>query len=41
MTPKKDIVRRPVYTLDDGSPVPSMGDEFTAMESRFIKGVAL
>ena len=36
MTPKKDIVRRPVYTLDDGSPVPSMGDEFTMKESRFI-----
>ena len=36
MTPKKSIVRRPVYTLDDGSPIPSMGDEFTAMESRFI-----
>jgi hypothetical protein len=36
MTPKKDIVRRPVYTLDDGSPIPSMGKEFTAKESRFI-----
>ena len=36
MTPKKAIVRRPVYTLDDGSPVPSMGDEFTVKESRFI-----
>jgi hypothetical protein len=36
MTPKKDIVRRPVYTLDDGSPVPSMGEEFTMKESRFI-----
>jgi len=36
MTPKKDIVRKPVYTLDDGSPIPSMGDGFTAMESRFI-----
>jgi hypothetical protein len=36
MTPKKDIVRRPVYTLDDGSPIPSMGKEFTMKESRFI-----
>jgi hypothetical protein len=36
MTPKKDIIRRPVYTLDDGSPVPSMGKEFTTKESRFI-----
>jgi len=36
MTPKKDIVRRPVYTLDDGSPIPSMGEEFTVKESRFI-----
>jgi hypothetical protein len=36
MTPKKDIIRRPVYTLDDGSPIPSMGKEFTMKESRFI-----
>jgi len=36
MTPKKDIVRKPVYTLPDGSPVPSMGKEFTPKESRFI-----
>jgi len=36
MTPKKDIVRRPVYALDDGSPIPSMGKEFTMKESRFI-----
>ena len=36
MTPKKDIVRQPVYTLPDGSPVPSMGKGFTAKESRFI-----
>jgi len=36
MTPKKDIIRRPVYTFDDGSPVPSISDEFTARESRFI-----
>jgi hypothetical protein len=36
MTPKKDIVRRPVYTLDDGSTVPSMGKESTMKESRFI-----
>jgi len=36
MTPKKNIVRRPVYTLDDGSPIPSMGKEFTMKESRFI-----
>jgi len=36
MTPKKAIVRRPVYTLDDGSPIPSMGKEFTMKESRFI-----
>jgi hypothetical protein len=36
MTPKKDIVRQPVYTLPDGSPVPSMGTEFTPKESRFI-----
>jgi len=36
MTPKKDIVRKPIYTLLDGSPVPSMGKEFTPKESRFI-----
>jgi hypothetical protein len=36
MTKKKDIVRRPVYALPDGSPVPSMGKGFTAKESRFI-----
>jgi len=33
MTAKKDIVRRPVYTLDDGSPVPSIGDEFTTKKA--------
>jgi hypothetical protein len=36
MTPKKDIVRKPIYTLPDGSPVPSMGPEFTYKESCFI-----
>jgi hypothetical protein len=36
MTPKKDIVRKPTLTLPDGSPIPSMGKEFTPKESRFI-----
>jgi len=36
MTPKKNIVRRPTYTLPDGSPIPSQGKEFTPKESRFI-----
>jgi phage terminase small subunit len=36
VTPKKNIVRKPTYTLPDGSLIPSMGEEFTAKESRFI-----
>jgi len=36
MTPKKNIVRKPAYTLPDGSPIPSQGKEFTPKESRFI-----
>ena len=36
MTPKKDIVRKPTRTLPDGSPIPSMGNEFTPRENAFI-----
>jgi hypothetical protein len=36
MTPKKSIARRPVYTLDDGSPIPRMGKEFNKKENAFI-----
>ena len=36
MTPKKHIVRKPTYTLPNGSPIPSMGKEFNKKESAFI-----
>jgi len=36
MTPKKGIVRQPVYRLNDGSPILSMGAGFTMKESLFI-----
>ena len=36
MTPKKDIVRKPTRTLPDGSPIPSMGKQFTPRENAFI-----
>jgi hypothetical protein len=36
MTPKKDIVRKAVRTLPDGSPIPSMGKGFTPRENAFI-----
>jgi len=35
MTPKKDIVRKPTYTLPDGSPIPEMG-KFKPKENAFI-----
>jgi len=36
MTPKKDIIRKPTYTLPDGSPIPTMGKEFNKKENAFI-----
>jgi len=36
MTPKKNIVRKKVSTLPDGSPIPSMGKEFNKKENAFI-----
>ena len=38
MTPKKDIVRKPTYTLPDGSPLTanSLGPGFTLKETAFI-----
>ena len=36
MTPKKNIVRKPVHTLPDGSPIPKMGKEFNQKENAFI-----
>jgi hypothetical protein len=36
MTPKKNIIRNPTYTLPDGSGIPSMGLGFTKKESAFI-----
>ena len=35
MTPKKNIIRKPVYTLPDGSPIPKMGN-FNQKENAFI-----
>jgi hypothetical protein len=36
MTPKKNIVRKPVHTLPDGSPIPRLGPDFTDREAAFI-----
>jgi hypothetical protein len=36
MTPKKAIVRKPTYTLSDGSPIPIIGKEFNKKENAFI-----
>ena len=36
MTPKKDIVRKPVHILPDGSPIPKMGKGFNQKENAFI-----
>ena len=36
MTPKKDIVRKPVHALPDGSPIPKMGKKFSQKEDAFI-----
>jgi hypothetical protein len=36
MTPKKNIVRKPIRTLPDGSPLPCLGPGFTPKETAFI-----
>jgi gamma-glutamylcyclotransferase (GGCT)/AIG2-like uncharacterized protein YtfP len=36
MTPKKAIVRKPTYTLLDGSSIPIIGKEFNKKENAFI-----